>query len=82
MKALALFLLAVTTIAASAGMSVLISNEAIRRIDVAGTQRAQAQATFTGKYEATIEFPAVVRGRSINCVVVVNTDRRTQAIFC
>lgn len=46
------------------------------------SERAQAQTTFTDKHEATIEFPALVRGRRINCVVVVNTARKTQSIFC
>ena len=45
-------------------------------------QRAEAQATFTDKNEVTVEFPALVRGRRVNCVVVANTQRKTQAIFC
>lgn len=44
--------------------------------------RAEAQATFTGNDEATIEFPAYVRGRMVHCVVVVNTKRRASAVFC
>lgn len=44
--------------------------------------RSEAQATFTGNDEATIEFPAYVRGRTVHCVVVVNTKRRSHAVFC
>ena len=47
-----------------------------------GTERAEAQASFTDKDEVTVEFPALVRGRRVLCVVVANTKRKTQSIFC
>ena len=51
-------------------------------LDQAGTQRAEAQATFTEKDTAVIEFPALVRGRRINCTVYINTKRKASSVFC
>lgn len=44
--------------------------------------RAETQVTFSGKDEVTVEFPALVRGRRINCTVIVDTKRKVQSVFC
>ena len=45
-------------------------------------ERAEAQATFTAPDEATVEFPALVRGRRINCMVWLSTKRKALSVMC
>ena len=51
-------------------------------LDQAGTERAEAQASFTEPNQVVIEFPALVRGRRVHCAVFADTKRKVSSILC
>lgn len=80
---LGLLLFATVFMSVSLVMTVVITRHAVQQaLASLDGQRAEAQATFTDKDEAVIEFPAVVRGRRIQCTVYVNTKRKASSVFC
>ncbi len=68
-------------VATIVGIAALSARGTVAALDEQA-QRVEVKATFDAPDQAIVEFPAVVRGRIVRCVVYANTKRRASAVMC